>query len=92
MRILTVAIATLLTTTAAASAADYREAPFRHRGPRAAAVLDTGIRPAPPLYILEAPPRYIQDTRTGAPGRWVVRQPGLLEQLFGLPGDGYSDY
>jgi len=52
-------------------------------------MVDTGIRPPPPLYYVEAPPRYVQDLRTGAPGQYVVRQPGLLEQLFGLRGDGY---
>jgi hypothetical protein len=79
--------ATLLTTSA--FAADHRDASHRARAARHPHKVDTGIRPAPPLYYVEAPPRYVQDLRTGAPGQYVVRQPGFLEQLFGLRGDGY---
>ena len=42
----------------------------------------------PPVYYLPSPPQYVQDLRTGAPGRWVQLQPTFLERLFG-PGDGY---
>jgi hypothetical protein len=42
----------------------------------------------PPVYYLPSPPQYVQDLRTGAPGRWVQLQPSFLDRLFG-PGDGY---
>ena len=42
----------------------------------------------PPVYYLPSPPQYVQDLRTGAPGRWVQLQPSFLDRLFGTR-DGY---
>lgn len=81
-------IASVLAMTSSALAADYRDAPYLAR-PAAPKVISTGIRPAPPLYYVAAPPRYVQDLRTGEPGEWVVPEPSLLERLFG-PLRGYN--
>ncbi|WP_441229860.1 hypothetical protein AB7828_07915 [Tardiphaga sp. 215_C5_N2_1] len=70
-------------------ASDYRDARYRAGTARYPIKMDTGIRAPPPLYYVEAPPRYVRDLRTGEPGQWVVRQPSVFEQLFGLPRDGY---
>lgn len=37
----------------------------------------------PPVYYLPSPPQYVQDLRTGAPGRWVQLEPSFLDRLFG---------
>ena len=69
-------------------AADYRsEHDERHRfsSPYAA---PTYVPYVPPVYYLPSPPQYVQDLRTGAPGRWVQLQPTFLDRLFGR-GDGY---
>jgi len=78
--------ATIVTTSALA--ADYRDAPYSsRRAARYPVTAYNGIRQAPPLYYVNAPPRFVQDLRTGDPGHWVVRQPNLIEQIF-----GYHDY
>ncbi|MET0221282.1 MAG: hypothetical protein ABW213_11550 [Tardiphaga sp.] len=82
-------MASLIAATTSAFAADYRDAPYRTRRAAAPAVVYTGIRPAPPLYYVNAPPHYVQDLRTGAPGEWVVPEPDLFERLFG-PLRGYN--
>jgi hypothetical protein len=86
-----VIVAVAVAVSSSAFAADYRDAPYRTR--RAAAygppVIYTGIRPAPPLYYVNAPPHYVQDLRTGEPGEWVVPQPNFFERLFG-PLRGYN--
>ena len=90
MRILLILLSTTVlgTTvlTTAASAADYRDAPYRRHAPRyvEAPYYAPPIRQARPLYIVEAPPRYVQDLRIGAPGQYVVREPDFLERVFGL--------
>ena len=42
-----------------------------------------GIAPPRPVYLVASPPQYIQDLRTGQPGRWVVLQPSFFDRLFG---------
>ena len=92
MRINTVLViaATMLVSTSVL-AADYRAG---YREPRAYAPTESYARPAyvpyvPPVYYLPSPPQYVQDLRTGAPGRWVQLQPSLLDRLFGEFRDGY---
>lgn len=75
--------------TASADAADYREARHHARRPALYVPIDSGIRRAPPLFIVNAPPRFVQDTRTGYPGEYVVPEPNLMERLFGSPNDYY---
>jgi hypothetical protein len=83
VRFLTIIFSVALVSSSAL-AADYRDAPYLHRRVAYAPVaMNTGIRPAPPLYYVSAPAHYVRDTRFGAPGEWVVPQPGLMEQLFG---------
>lgn len=82
-------VASVVAMGSSAFAADYRDAPYRVRRAYAPPMIYTGIRPAPPLYYVAAPPRYVQDLRTGAPGEWVVPEPDLLERLFG-PLRGYN--
>lgn len=79
-------VACVMAMGSSAFAADYRDAPYRGRR---APVVYTGIRAAPPLYYVAAPPHYVQDLRTGAPGEWVVPEPSLFERLFG-PLRGYN--
>lgn len=79
--------ATLLT--APARAADYRDAPYQHRhAARYGVIPDPGIRQAPPLYYVYAPPRYVQDTRTSDAGHWVVPEPSFFDRIFG----SFKDY
>lgn len=71
-----------------AFAADYRaqyHEPLGYPSPHAAPAY---VPYVPPVYYLPSPPQYVQDLRTGAPGRWVQLQPSLLDRLFGI-GDGY---
>jgi len=69
-----------------AFAADYRS---RYHEPRAyAPPARMQAEPAyvpyvPPVYYLPSPPQYVQDLRTGAPGRWVQLEPTFLDRLFG---------
>lgn len=79
----------------AANAADYRDGSYV-RGPYASAPryvgqysASPGIRPPRPLYVVQAPPRYVQDLRINAPGQWVVREPTVFERLFGPSTDLY---
>lgn len=94
MRKLLIVLSATVLSTMAASAADYRDAPYRRGGHieryAYAPQYTPGIRPARPLYLVEAPPRYVQDLRIGAPGQWVVRQPDLVERLFGMRSDLYA--
>jgi hypothetical protein len=71
------ALALAFVASSGASAADYRGADY-YPAPQ-----PYGIRPAPPMYIVAAPPHYVQDARTGRPGRWVVLQPTFWDRLFG---------
>lgn len=86
-KVFIIAVATIVSS--AAFAADYRS---DYREPRVvssreyAAPMYTPY--VPPVYYLPSPPQYVQDLRTGAPGRWVQLQPTFLDQLFGR-GDGY---
>lgn len=80
-------IAAAMIASSGAVAADYGS---RYHEPR---VYSSPSAPAyvpyvPPVYYLPSPPQYVQDLRTGAPGRWVQLQPSFLDRLFG-PGDGY---
>lgn len=76
-------IATALCSTAA-SAADYRDAPYRSRSHRAHVHAHPAyaIRQVPPTYYVNAPPHYVQDLRTGEPGMFVEHQRSWLDQLF----------
>jgi hypothetical protein len=68
----------------AATAADYRDAyPRRHRTHAHYALPAPAFRQVPPTYYVDAPPRYIQDVRTGEPGYWVDNRRTLLDQIFG---------
>ena len=74
-----------MTVSSTVLAADYREMP---------GYPTTYARPAyvpyvPPVYYLPSPPQYVQDLRTGAPGRWVYLQPSFLDRLFGEFRGGY---
>ena len=83
MRLGMIVFSAVMAMTASADAADYRDARHHARRPVLYVPIHSGIRPAPPLYIVAAPPRYVEDTRTGYPGRWVVTPPSLAERLFG---------
>ena len=76
-------IASALCSTAA-SAADYRDAPYRARGHRAHVYTHPAyaIRQVPPTYYVDAPPHYVQDLRTGEPGMFVENPRSFLDQLF----------
>ncbi len=66
-----------------AFAADYRSA---YREPRALSAVHAApvyVPYVPPVYYLPSPPQYVQDLRTGAPGRWVQLEPSFLDRLFG---------
>lgn len=85
-------IAAAMLASPCALAADYRAGYREPRGYGAPA--ETYVRPAyvpyvPPVYYLPSPPQYVQDLRTGAPGRWVQLEPSLLDRLFGEFRDGY---
>jgi len=68
----------------AASAADYRDGyPRRHRAHAHYAHPAPAFRQVPPTYYVDAPPRYIQDLRTGEPGYWVDNRRTVLDQIFG---------
>jgi len=63
VRVLLAVVAAAVMTSGAASAADYAEVPYRpaYRAPRATYLPPpVGIRPAPPVIWVEAPPQYIQ--------------------------------
>jgi hypothetical protein len=80
-------IAAAIIASSAAVAADYRSQYYRPHAP------PSPYAPAyfpyvPPMYYLPSPPQYVQDLRTGAPGRWVQLQPTFLDRLFGVR-DGY---
>ena len=73
-------------------AADYRADVYqaRSRSSLPAIYATPAYAPyVPPLYYLPSPPQYVQDLRTGAPGRWVQIQPSFLDRLFGEFRDGY---
>jgi hypothetical protein len=72
----------------AASAADYRSQYYEPYGSSAVHAAPAYVPYVPPVYYLPSPPQYVQDLRTGAPGRWVQLQPTFFDRLFGV-GDGY---
>ena len=69
-------------------AADYRSQYYEPRAFPSADAAPVYVPHVPPVYYLPSPPQYVQDLRTGAPGRWVQLQPSFLDRLFGT-GDGY---
>ena len=67
-----------------AFAADYRDGAYRSRAYRSAYVQQPrGFRAVPPTYYVDAPPRFIQDVRTGEPGYWVDNRRTVLDEIFG---------
>ena len=95
LKVLTVAGAMIVSPGASSSgalssgalAADYRSQYYEpHSSPYYAA--QAYVPYVPPVYYLPSPPQYVQDLRTGAPGRWVQLQPSFLDRLFGTR-DGY---
>ena len=82
-------IAGAMIASSSAFAADYGARYHQPRVSRSAVYAAPPYVPhVPPVYYLPSPPQYVQDLRTGAPGRWVQLQPSFLDRLFG-PGDGY---
>lgn len=71
-----------------AVAADYRPQYQQPREVYAPHAAPAYVPYVPPVYYLPSPPQYVQDLRTGAPGRWVQLQPSFLDRLFGTR-DGY---
>ena len=68
-------------------AADYRaeyQGPREYRAPPAAYVPYVA-----PVYLMPSPPQYVQDVRTGAPGRWVQLKTSFLDRLLGEFRDEY---
>lgn len=81
-------ITAALIASSGAEAADYRsqyDVPREFSSPHS---VQAYVPYVPPVYYLPSPPQYVQDLRTGAPGRWVQLQPTFFDRLFG-PGDGY---
>lgn len=72
-------VAGVLIASGPGTAADYGRPVFHAPAP----MVFSGIRPAPPLYYVAAPPQYVQDMRTGRPGRWVTLQPSFFDRVFG---------
>jgi hypothetical protein len=74
-------------------AADYHAAehyePRQYSAPRAAYAGSTYVPYVAPVYLMPSPPQYVQDLRTGAPGRWVQLKPSFFDRLFGELRDGY---
>jgi len=85
-QILIIAAATIASS--GALAADYRGQYYEPRAVASPRAAPAYVPYVPPVYYLPSPPQYVQDLRTGAPGRWVQLQPTFFERLFG-PGDGY---
>ena len=81
-------IATITVASSGAWAADYRSQSDGFSPPLAVRTAPIYAPYVPPVYYLPSPPQYVQDLRTGAPGRWVQLQPSFLDRLFGT-GDGY---
>lgn len=82
-------VAVAMIASSGAVAADYRSDYPEPRGALSRVYAAPIYTPyVPPMYYLPSPPQYVQDLRTGAPGRWVQLQPTFLDQLFGR-GDGY---
>lgn len=81
-------IAAAMIASSGAHAADYRSRYYEPRAVTSPHAAPAYIPHVPPVYYLPSPPQYVQDLRTGAPGRWVYLQPTFFERLFG-PGDGY---
>ena len=85
-------IASGLTISPAVLAADY---PAEHREPRAYGTppavyaVPTYVPYVAPVYYMPSPPQYVQDLRTGAPGRWVQLKPSFLDRLLGEFRDEY---
>jgi hypothetical protein len=67
-----------------ASAADYRDGPYRSRGHRAHHYAHPAyaIRQVPPTYYVNAPPHFVQDLRTGEPGYFAENPRTWLDQIF----------
>jgi hypothetical protein len=81
-------IAAAMIVSSGAEAADYRSPQYEPHGSPSPHATRAYVPYAPPVYYLPSPPQYVQDLRTGAPGRWVQLQPSFLDRLFGT-GDGY---
>jgi hypothetical protein len=81
-------IAATMVASSGAWAADYRSQ-YNGYSPNSAVRTAPIYAPyVPPVYYLPSPPQYVQDLRTGAPGRWVQLQPSFFDRLFGTR-DGY---
>lgn len=87
-RVLIVAGAIIVSSSAFAADYGSRYQPRVHASSSTAYAAPAYAPYVPPVYYLPSPPQYVQDLRTGAPGRWVQLQPSFLDRLFG-PGDGY---
>lgn len=73
-------------------AADYRaeyHEPHVYSAPTAVYAGSTYVPYVAPVYLMPSPPQYVQDLRTGAPGRWVQLKPSFLDRLLGEFRDGY---
>jgi hypothetical protein len=81
-------IAGAMTVASGTLAADYRGPSYEPRRISSPYAAPAYVPYVPPLYYLPSPPQYVQDLRTGAPGRWVQLQPSFLDRLFGTR-DGY---
>lgn len=81
-------ITAVMIASSAAVAADYRSGYDAPREFSSSHPVPAYVPYVPPVYYLPSPPQYVQDLRTGAPGRWVQLQPTFFDRLFG-PGDGY---
>ena len=83
-------IASGMTISPAVFAADYRaEQPRAYGTPPALYAVPTYVPYVAPVYYMPSPPQYVQDLRTGAPGRWVQLKPSFLDRLFGEFRDQY---
>ena len=72
--------------TPAVLAADYRaeyQEPRVYGTPPAVYAGPTYVPYVAPVYLMPSPPQYVQDLRTGAPGRWVQLKPSFLDRLLG---------
>ncbi|MES2197580.1 MAG: hypothetical protein V4517_24440 [Pseudomonadota bacterium] len=81
-------VAAAMIASSGAVAADYRSPYYEPHHSSAVRAAPAYVPYVPPVYYLPSPPQYVQDLRTGAPGRWVQLQPSFLDRLFGV-GDGY---
>lgn len=68
--------------------ADYHE-PRVYGSPAAVYAGPTYVPYVAPVYLMPSPPQFVQDLRTGAPGRWVQLKPTFLDRLLGEFREGY---